>query len=91
MGFISFTVHRGKVEHSGPASEVAKTRACIRSFDRCGDTGLPQAAVKPATIRPDYTHYIPMSLVLRNKKFLEHDVSSDGIYVQWTQSLGRAR
>jgi sulfonate transport system substrate-binding protein len=46
------------------------------------------ASVKPATIKLDYAYYNPVSLVLRDKKFLEQDLASDGISVEWTQSLG---
>ena len=47
-----------------------------------------KAPVKPAAIRLDYAYYNPVSLVLRDKKFLEQDLVSDGISVEWTQSLG---
>jgi sulfonate transport system substrate-binding protein len=46
------------------------------------------SATKPKTIRLDYAYYNPVSLVLRDKKFLEQDLTSDGISVEWTQSLG---
>jgi sulfonate transport system substrate-binding protein len=45
-------------------------------------------AAKPKTIRLDYAYYNPVSLVLKDKKFLEEDLASDGISVEWTQSLG---
>lgn len=45
-------------------------------------------ASKPKAIRLDYAYYNPVSLVLKNKGFLEQDLTSDGISVQWTQSLG---
>ncbi len=47
-----------------------------------------RASVKPAIIRLDYAYYNPVSLVLKDKKFLEQDLASDGISVEWTQSLG---
>jgi sulfonate transport system substrate-binding protein len=47
-----------------------------------------KASVKPTTIRLDYAYYNPVSLVLKDKKFLEQDLSSDGISVEWIQSLG---
>jgi sulfonate transport system substrate-binding protein len=47
-----------------------------------------RASVKPATIKLDYAYYNPVSLVLKDKKFLEQDLASDGISVEWTQSLG---
>jgi sulfonate transport system substrate-binding protein len=46
------------------------------------------ASVKPATIKLDYAYYNPVSLVLKDKKFLEQDLGRDGISVEWTQSLG---
>jgi sulfonate transport system substrate-binding protein len=47
-----------------------------------------KASVKPTTIKLDYAYYNPLSLVLKDKKFLEQDLASDGIAVEWTQSLG---
>jgi sulfonate transport system substrate-binding protein len=47
-----------------------------------------KTSVKPTTIRLDYAYYNPVSLVLKDKKFLEQDLASDGISVEWTQSLG---
>jgi sulfonate transport system substrate-binding protein len=47
-----------------------------------------KGSVKPTTIRLDYAYYNPVSLVLKDKGFLEHDLATDGISVQWTQSLG---
>ena len=47
-----------------------------------------KASVKPTTIRLDYAYYSSVSLVLKDKKFLEQDLASDGISVEWTQSLG---
>ena len=47
-----------------------------------------KASVKPTTIRLDYAYYNPVSLVLKDKRFLEQDLASDGISVEWTQSLG---
>ena len=47
-----------------------------------------KASAKPTAIRLDYAYYNPVSLVLKDKKFLEQDLASDGISVEWTQSLG---
>jgi sulfonate transport system substrate-binding protein len=47
-----------------------------------------KASVRPTTIGLDYAYYNPVSLVLKDKKFLEHDLARDGISVEWTQSLG---
>src|SRR6202041_1945031 len=45
-------------------------------------------AAKPKSIRLDYAYYNPVSLVLKNKKFLEQDLAGEGVSVEWTQSLG---
>jgi sulfonate transport system substrate-binding protein len=47
-----------------------------------------KVSVKPTTIKLDYAYYNPLSLVLKEKRFLEQDLASDGISVEWTQSLG---
>lgn len=47
-----------------------------------------KTSVKPTGIRLDYAYYNPVSLVLRDKKFLEQDLDNDGVSVEWTQSLG---
>ncbi len=59
------------------AALVLHTSACNRTH-----------ASKPKAIRLDYAYYNPVSLVLKNKGFLEQDLSPDGISVEWTQSLG---
>jgi sulfonate transport system substrate-binding protein len=51
-------------------------------------SGRGKGSTKPKTIRLDYAYYNPLSLVLRDKKFLEQDLAADGISVEWTQSLG---
>jgi len=47
-----------------------------------------KASDKPTTIRLDYAYYNPVSLVMKDKKFLEQELAGDGISVEWTQSLG---
>jgi sulfonate transport system substrate-binding protein len=49
-------------------------------------TGL--AAGKPAVVTLDYATYNPVSLVLKDKGWLEEDLRQDGIAVRWVQSLG---
>jgi sulfonate transport system substrate-binding protein len=51
-------------------------------------SGCNKASTKPKTIRLDFAYYNPVSLVLRDKKFLEQDLATDGISVEWAQSLG---
>jgi sulfonate transport system substrate-binding protein len=72
-------------------SDKTVFRACIVAFAvlatiASGCSKPP--AVKPQTIRVDYAYYNPVSLVLKDKKFLEQDLAADGIAVEWTQSLG---
>jgi hypothetical protein len=43
------------------------------------------------TVRLDWAYYNPVSLVLRDKKWLEDDLSTSGIKVEWVQSLGSSR
>jgi sulfonate transport system substrate-binding protein len=50
--------------------------------------GCNKSSAKPKSIHLDYAYYNPVSLVLKNKNFLEQDLASDGISVEWTQSLG---
>lgn len=45
-------------------------------------------ANKPETIRLDFAYYNPVSLVLKQKGWLEESLAPDNIKVEWTQSLG---
>src|SRR5215217_6310593 len=49
-------------------------------------TGSAVAQVKE--IRIDYATYNPVSLVLKDKGFLEKELEKDGIKVRWVQALG---
>ncbi len=52
-------------------------------------TGFVTAAsAQPKEIRIDYATYNPVSLVLKDKGFLEKELAKDGITVRWVQSLG---
>jgi len=51
-------------------------------------TACHTTSTQPRSIRLDYAYYNPVSLVLRDKQFLEQDLATDGISVEWTQSLG---
>src|SRR5689334_24262581 len=46
------------------------------------------ALAQPKEIRIDFATYNPVSLVLKDKGFLEKELSKDGISVRWVQSLG---
>ena len=43
---------------------------------------------KPATVKLDFAYYNPVSLVLKDKKFLEEELGKENITVEWTHSLG---
>ena len=46
------------------------------------------ASAQAKEIRIDYATYNPVSLVLKDKGFLEKELAKDGIKVRWVQSLG---
>ncbi|HEY0837071.1 MAG TPA: aliphatic sulfonate ABC transporter substrate-binding protein [Azospirillum sp.] len=50
--------------------------------------GAARAAGKVSEIRLDYAYYSPVSLVLKEKGFLEEELKKDGIGVRWVLSLG---
>ncbi|MBD2104191.1 aliphatic sulfonate ABC transporter substrate-binding protein [Leptolyngbya sp. FACHB-261] len=41
-----------------------------------------------ATVRVDYAYYNPLSLVLKEKKWLEEEFAQDGVKVEWVLSQG---
>jgi sulfonate transport system substrate-binding protein len=46
------------------------------------------AAGQPKEIRIDWATYNPVSMVLKDKGFLEREFAQDGISIRWVQSLG---
>jgi len=46
------------------------------------------AADKPSAIRVDWAYYSPVSLVLRDKGWMEQEFAKDGIKIEWVLSLG---
>lgn len=46
------------------------------------------ASAQVKEIRIDYATYNPVSLILKDKGFLEKELEKDGIKVRWVQSLG---
>jgi sulfonate transport system substrate-binding protein len=46
------------------------------------------AAEKPREIRIDWATYNPVSMVLKDKGFLEKEFAKDGISIRWVQTLG---
>lgn len=53
-----------------------------------GFTATAQAADKLEEVKIDYAYYNPVSLVLKEKGWLESSLAKDGIKVRWVQSLG---
>ena len=43
---------------------------------------------KPEVVKLDFAYYNPVSLVLKEKKFLEEELAKDNIKVEWIHSLG---
>src|ERR1041384_1935967 len=46
------------------------------------------AADPPSPLRVDWAYYSPVSLVLRDKGWMEEEFKKDGIAVDWVLSLG---
>ncbi|TWB39607.1 aliphatic sulfonate ABC transporter substrate-binding protein [Nitrospirillum pindoramense] len=51
-------------------------------------SALAQPAAKITELRLDYATYSPVSLLLKDKGWLEEELKADGIGVRWVQSLG---
>jgi sulfonate transport system substrate-binding protein len=60
---------------------AAVSAACLAS-------SALHAADKPREIRIDWATYNPVSMVLKDKGWLEKEFAKDGISVRWVQSLG---
>jgi len=43
---------------------------------------------KPEVVRLDYANYNPLSLLLREKGYVEQALASDGVRVEWVESVG---
>src|SRR5918911_1812119 len=50
--------------------------------------GRVHAADNPKEIRIDWATYNPVSMLLKDKGFLEREFAKDGISVRWVQTLG---
>lgn len=59
----------------------------IATLSGCTQTSST-ATDLPNTVRIDYAYYNPVSLVLKQKGWLEEEFAKDGVSVEWTQSLG---
>ncbi|MBT1070513.1 aliphatic sulfonate ABC transporter substrate-binding protein [Geobacter chapellei] len=51
-------------------------------------SGCAKKDTKPEIVKIDFAYYNPVSLVLKEKKFLEEDLAKDNIKVEWIHSLG---
>ncbi|HEY3307931.1 MAG TPA: aliphatic sulfonate ABC transporter substrate-binding protein [Desulfuromonadaceae bacterium] len=60
---------------------LALTTAGLLSACKKGD-------VKPEIVKMDFAYYNPVSLVLKEKKFLEEELAKENIKVEWIHSLG---
>src|ERR1700722_19347054 len=49
---------------------------------------VARAATKPSEIRIDWATYNPVSMLLKDKGWLEKEFAKDGISIRWVQSLG---
>lgn len=72
-----------KLRHRSIFTAIALA-ASLLSLTACNKT----SATKPLVVKVDYAYYNPVSLVLRDKHFLEDDLAKDGVTVEWTQSQG---
>lgn len=59
---------------------------CFSILSSC--TNNQTTATRPETIRVDYAYYNPVSLVLKDKGWLEEDLKQDQIKVEWVLSQG---
>src|SRR6266702_3175765 len=51
-------------------------------------TGCKKKEAKPEIVKIDFAYYNPVSLVLKEKKFLEDELAKDNVKVEWIHSLG---
>ena len=63
-------------------------RGTLAAAFALGFTATAQAAEKLDEVRIDFAYYNPVSLVLKEKGWLEESLAKDGIKVRWVQSLG---
>lgn len=50
--------------------------------------GCTRGETKPEAVKIDFAYYNPVSLVLKEKKFLEEELAKDNVKVEWIHSLG---
>jgi sulfonate transport system substrate-binding protein len=57
----------------------------------CAPTLSSGSVSSPRVVRVDFAYYNPVSLVLKEKRWLEEDLARDNISVEWTLSQGSNR
>lgn len=62
--------------------------AAVFSFSVISSCSNNQTTNRPDTIRVDYAYYNPVSLVLKQKGWLEEDLKQDQVKVEWVLSQG---
>ncbi|MFK8252090.1 aliphatic sulfonate ABC transporter substrate-binding protein [Ancylobacter terrae] len=67
---------------------VLAAGAVAGTLTLCGFAAAPAQAAPPTEIRVDWATYSPVSIVLKDKKFLEEEFARDGIAIRWVQSAG---
>jgi sulfonate transport system substrate-binding protein len=62
--------------------------ASLALFSLTVTGGCTKKDVKPEVVKIDFAYYNPVSLVLKEKKFLEEELAKDNVKVEWIHSLG---
>lgn len=71
------------------ASKIGRAvRFGLVALTALGFSAAARAADKVEEVRIDYAYYNPVSLVLKDKGWLEQELAKDGIKVRWVLSLG---
>ncbi len=72
--------------------QFARFRKVLASFVALAAFGLTNVSAQtPSEIRVDYATYNPVSLLLKERGYLEQALAEDGIGVRWVQSHGSNR
>ncbi|HEY9817819.1 MAG TPA: aliphatic sulfonate ABC transporter substrate-binding protein, partial [Candidatus Obscuribacterales bacterium] len=65
---------------------------CVVVLHSCAQPSNPSnptsTAAPPSVVRVDFAYYNPVSLVLKDKGWLEEDLDKDNVNVEWVQSQG---
>ena len=65
---------------------------CVAVLHSCAQPSNPgntaSTTAPPSVVRVDFAYYNPVSLVLKDKGWLEEDLAKDNVKVEWVQSQG---